>query len=103
MKNGNLRLPFCCLSGVIRILAVAVDVQTFAFLLFRNTQTDGHVSQFVADKGHNGRPDNGDGDTFQLSDRVYMFVYAITCNNTFQLYQHLVNHGDAFCVTHSTQ
>ena len=63
---------------------MAVDVQTFAFLLFRNTQTDGHIRQLIADEGHNGRPHDGDG-------------------NTFQLHQHLVNHRDAFCVPHATQ
>ena len=63
---------------------MAVDVQPFALLLFRHAQPNGHISQLVTDKGHNTGPDNGDRDTFQL-------------------HQHLMSHGHAFCVTHTAQ
>ena len=45
-------------SRVVSVLAVAVDVQPFALLLFRYAQANGHIRQFVTNKGDNARPDD---------------------------------------------
>lgn len=63
---------------------MAVDVQTFTLLIFRYAQANGHVGDFVTNKGDHAGPDDGDTDTFQL-------------------YQNLVAHGHAFRITDAAQ
>ena len=63
---------------------MAVDVQSFAFLLFWYAQPHGHVRHFVANESDNARPDDGNRDTLEL-------------------HLQLMAHGDAFCITHAAQ
>src|SRR3977135_3379834 len=55
---------------VIRLLAMHGRVQTFALLVFRHAQTDDKVGDFVGNRGHYTRPDQGRAHAPGLRDEL---------------------------------